>query len=424
MILPILRNTWPVFLGIAFLQLGSGLQGTLTGWRATYEGFTAITTGWIMTSYYVGFMAGSIFSPFLVRGVGHVRVFAALASLASSAVLIQILLVSPPVWLAMRLISGFCFAGVFVVVESWLNARSDNITRGRILSFYMLIAYLAMAGGQWLLKLADPTGMILFIVSSILLSLALIPVLISRIHAPEIEIHQEVGVFRLISLSPAGALTIVFSSMATGAMFGMGAVYAIKAGMDLAQTALFMSVFILLGSIAQWPIGWLSDRFDRRRVILLSSLLAGIACLLMTGLMIDLPIAVFYTLWGLVGAMTLPMYSLAVAHTNDRLLPEQMIGASSSIVMLFGAGSVLGPIAAGYLLDHFGLEGFFVHLTLTHLLISGSVFYFMLQKPPVAEEQTTSFHSVPPRPTLVTMEALAQEAEESQTHEQELKSAL
>ena len=205
MIVDILKNTWSIFLGFGFLMLGNGLQGTLTGWRATYEGFDTITTGLIMTSYYIGFLVGPIITPKFVKNVGHIRVFAALASMASAAVLIQILFISPLIWSGMRFLTGLCFAGTFVIVESWLNTRSDNLSRGRILSIYMIIAYLSLAGGQWLLNVADPTHFSLFLMASILLSLSLVPVLVSRVQAPEIEYQQKIGIPQLF-YTPVRAL--------------------------------------------------------------------------------------------------------------------------------------------------------------------------------------------------------------------------
>jgi MFS family permease len=340
-----------------------------------------------------------------------------MASLASSAILFQVLFIHPALWLGMRLTTGFCLAGTSVVVESWLNARSDNQSRGRVLSLYMLVAYFSMAGGQWLLKSSNPAGFHLFIFASILLSLALIPMLISRTEAPPIETHQGIGIKALFHESSTGTLTIFISAMATGAMFGMGPVYAARANFDLSQTALFMSTFILLGAIAQWPMGWLSDHYDRRLVILVSGLAAGLSSLVLMFYLENLPLWLFFCLWGLLGALTLPMYSIGVAHTNDRLLPSQMIGASSTIILLYGAGSVIGPLLTGYLLEHVGLAGFFLMITIVHLTIAVGVGYFMQQTPPVAEEDSTLFQAVPPRPTTVVMEAVAHEAEESQASE-------
>lgn len=403
---------WPLFLAMALLMLGNGLQGTLTGWRATFEGFSPLTTGLIMTSFYAGFLAGSLLTHYIVRSVGHIRTFSALASLVSTAVLIQIIFISPPVWFLMRLITGFCFAGIYVIVESWLNGSSTNKTRGRILSFYMFISYGGLASGQWLMSVADPSGVNLFILSSILLSVALIPVLISRIETPKIEADHHLSIKQLIKLAPAGAYTILLTGIAHGAMFGMGTVFAIQAGMTVPQIALFMSSFITLGALSQWPLGWLSDLIDRRLVILLSCIIISVICYLLP--QVDPKSMTFTGLFALLGALSLPIYSIAVAHTNDRLEPNQMISASGTLILLFGIGSTLGPISSGHLMSSYGLQGFFLHIGVTHLFIGVSLIYFIIGRRAVAEEDLTHYQVVPPRATSIAMEAVAQEAELSQ----------
>lgn len=324
-------------------MLGNGFQGTLTGWRATYEGFDTIATGLILTSYYIGFLVGPIITPKLVKNVGHIRVFDALASVA---VLIQIFFISHFTWFAMRLLSGFCFAGTFVIAESWLNARSDNLNRGRVLSIYMIIASLSLTGGQWLLNVADPTHFSLFLISSILLSLSLVPVLVSRIQAPEIEYQQKIGIPQLFTYASTGSTTIILISIAQGALFGMGAVYAANAGMTVAEIALFMSFLILFGALIQWPTGWLSDRMDRRYTILVVSILSTVLCLLL--LLMDLSKTGLLIVFGLMVGLSLPIYPLAVAYTNDQLQPEHMVGASSTLALLYGLGSIMALLKPEY----------------------------------------------------------------------------
>ncbi len=411
MISRVLKNTWPLFLGMAFLMLGNGLQGTLVSWRATYEGFSPSVTGWIMTGYYAGFLAGSLYTPNLISGVGYIRVFAALASLASTAVLIQVLFINPQTWFAMRLLTGFCFAGTYVIVESWLNAASDNKSRGQMLSFYGLISFGGMAGGQWLLKLAHPSGFSLFVLSSILLSLALVPVLIRRMETPEVETVSRISILKLMSISPAGVFTIFISAIAHGSMFAMGAVFAVKSGLTVTNTALFMSSFIAMGALAQWPLGWLSDQIDRRIVISGAGFVAAILCVVL--LQISPQDSLFYIAFAALGGVSLPMYSIAVAHTNDRLDPDQMTGASSTIILILGFGSILGPTTAGYLLGTLGPSGYLFHLGITHLLIAMGMAYFIARREAVAAEDQTHYQVVPPRSTGVAMEAVALEAEES-----------
>ena len=418
MLTNVLKTTWPLFLGLAFLMLGNGLQGTLVSWRANFEGFSSSTTGWIMTAYYLGFLAGSLYTGKLIKEVGHIRVFAALASLASTAVLVQILLIDPAAWIVMRLVTGFSFAGVYVVVESWLNARSDNETRGRILSIYMIVTYAGLAGGQLLFKVADPTSVSLFLLSSILLSIALIPLLISKVTAPLIEESESMSVTKLFKTASAGVLSLTLTSMVAGVVFGMGAVYAANAGMSISQTALFMSFFIAMGAIAQWPVGWVSDNFDRRLVIV-------VLCAVSTALIVVLykinPQSNFFIIiFGLFGAAALPVYSLSVAHINDRLKPEQMTSASSTMVLFSGIGAAAGPITVGYLLHAFGNVWFLLYLGSIHLIMGVVVLYYMSQRDAVPDQQQVDHQFMSSRMTPVALEAVALDAEESYLANEEL----
>ena len=418
MLTNVLKTTWPLFLGLAFLMLGNGLQGTLVSWRANFEGFSSSTTGWIMTAYYLGFLAGSLYTGKLIKEVGHIRVFAALASLASTAVLVQILLIDPAAWIVMRLVTGFSFAGVYVVVESWLNARSDNETRGRILSIYMIVTYAGLAGGQLLFKVADPTSVSLFLLSSILLSIALIPLLISKVTAPLIEESESMSVTKLFKTASAGVLSLTLTSMVAGVVFGMGAVYAANAGMSISQTALFMGFFIAMGAIAQWPVGWVSDNFDRRLVIV-------VLCAVSTALIAILykinPQSTFFIIiFGLFGAAALPVYSLSVAHINDRLKPEQMTSASSTMVLFSGIGAAAGPITVGYLLHAFGNVWFLLYLGGIHLIMGVVVLYYMSQRDAVPDQQQVDHQFMSSRMTPVALEAVALDAEESYLANEEL----
>ncbi len=411
MINNILKTTWPLFLGLAFLMLGNGLQGTLVSWRANFEGFSSSTTGWIMTAYYLGFLAGSLLTSKLIRQVGHIRVFAALASLASTAVLVQVLVIDPFAWIIMRLVTGFSFAGVYVVVESWLNARADNDSRGRILSIYMIVSYAGLAGGQLLFKVADPTTVYLFILSSILLSVALIPLLITRVTAPIVEESESMSVKKLYKIAPAGVISITLTSMVAGVVLGMGAVYAANSGMSISQTALFMSVFIAMGAFAQWPAGWVSDHFDRRLVIVV---LCAIAVALIAVLYkLDARSDLFLGLFGLFGAAALPIYSLSVAHTNDRLKPKQMTSASSTMVLFSGIGAAAGPITVGYLLHAFGNVWFLLYLGAIHLFLGLIVLYYVFQRGAVPDEYQVDYQPMASRITPIGLEAVAQDAEDS-----------
>ena len=418
MIIEIFRSTSSLFFGMTLLMLGNGLQGTLVGWRANYEGFSSSTTGLIMTAFYIGVLCASFTTTKLVHQVGHVRVFAALASLASAAVLAQALIIDPLTWAVMRFITGFCFAGIFVIVESWLNERSDNQSRGMVLSIYLFISLGGLAGGQWLFNLGDPTGLSLFILGSILLSMALVPVLLTPSDAPEIKEYESMNPLKLFYLAPAGVASILLSSVAVGVMIGMGPVYAAAEGMSIARIASFMSVFLAFGAIAHIPLGWLSDRIDRRLVILGATFSAALLSIVL--LQIDVKTTLFIVVFGLLGAMVMPIYSLGGAHTNDRLRPEQMANAGGTIVLLYGVGAAIGPITMGYIIKVFGNVSFIYYLGLINLLTGLLVLYWIFQREAVPDEQQIDFQLAPSQSTVLTMDAIAYEAEELISADEEL----
>ncbi|MGB1109199.1 MAG: MFS transporter [Gammaproteobacteria bacterium] len=414
MIFSVVRNTWSIFLGLAILMLGNGLQGTLTGWRANFEGFSPTVTGLVIMGFSIGFLLGSLITPSLVRGVGHIRVFAAFASLASACILIQILFIDAILWFFMRLVIGICFAGAYVIVESWLNARSDDGSRGRVLSVYMIVTYCGMAGGQWMMMAADPSTKDLFMVASILMSFALVPVLIGRISAPVIEFHRKLTVTDLLRDAPAGTAALFITAIGQGALFGMSAVYASRNGMDVNQVSLFVSSFILLGALIQWPVGALSDRMDRRFTILLAAMAASLLATI--NLAFEFTPNVETLVFGLMGAASMVIYPLAVAQINDRLEPDQMVGAGGTVALLFGLGSILGPPTMGYLMDALPGSGFFIHLLLVHGLIVAASAVFLYRQKPVPVEEQSHYQAVPPRATPLAMETIAHEAEEYQLH--------
>ena len=376
--------------------------------RASYEDFAPSVTGLVMAGYYVGFLLGSFTAGHFIKQVGHIRVFAALASLASTAVLIQIVFISPTVWFLMRVLTGLCFAGSYVVVESWLNTRADNHTRGRLFSIYMIITFGGMTAGQWLMKASDPAGVTLFILASILMSLALIPLLITPTAAPAIENHPSMGVRKLFQICPTGVVAIFGTGILHGTIFAMGAVYAAKIGMSITEIVVFMSAAIAAGMFTQWPIGWLSDKFDRRTVIVISALIGAITAILLVALPHDIVNTI--VLFGIMGAVAMPLYSLAIAHTNDRLQPEQMVGASGTMVLLSGLGSILGPLSVGYLLDWLGNSGYFIQLAIVQGLIAALVLFYMGRRKAVKDEDQVPWQPVQPRATPVGVEMAQEEA--------------
>ena len=221
----VVASAWALFLGMGLLMLGNGLQASLLGIRAGAEGFGTGATGLVMTCYYLGFLAGSILTPKVVKNVGHVRVFSALASLASVAALVHSVFLDPFTWGAMRFVTGFAYAGLYVVAESWLNDRATNETRGSLLSVYMVVLFGGLAGGQLLLNVADPGGFLLFVLASVLVSLALVPISLTAGPAPEFDAPTPVGLLELYRVSPLGVAGAMGTGLAHGVLFGMGAVY-------------------------------------------------------------------------------------------------------------------------------------------------------------------------------------------------------
>ncbi len=391
-------SVWALLLGMALLMVGNGLQGTLLGVRASLEGFPTTVTGLLMSGYYVGFLAGSTLAPRLVARVGHIRVFGALASLAATAILVHALLVLPVPWGLMRLISGFCYAGLYVVAESWLNNQASNQTRGQLLSVYMVVSLGGMALGQGLLNVADPAGPRLFMLVSILVSLAVIPMLLSARPGPPFAALAKVSLDTLYRASPLGLAGIFGTVMAHGAFFGMGAVYGRAAGLSVPEISLLIGLWLAGGVVLQWPLGRLSDAFDRRRVLTAVTFAAGLLAL-------TAPLLVGRSQPGLLavvavyGGLALPMYSLCIAHTNDFLKPEQMVQASGTLVLVGGIGASLGPVSAGLVMASIGPAGFFWWLAAIHAAIGLFAVWRMTRRaaPPVAEQGP--YVALPPRAT-------------------------
>lgn len=369
---------WALLLGAALIMIGNGLLGTLLGVRAELELFPKTVTGLVMSCYYIGFLAGSLLVPRAVQRVGHIRVYAALASLVAAAVLVHALFISPTIWGLMRAVTGFSYAGLYVVGESWLNDRSSNENRGQLLSLYMMIQFGGVTLGQLLLNVADPAGFELFSLVAILLALAVPTMLLTATRAPSFEAPEPMRLKQLFRISPLGVLGCFGVGLAHSALFGMGAVYAKSTGLSVSEVSYFMTAIIIGGVAAQWPIGRLSDRIGRRGIIAVASMVAAgasLAALLAPGdpwLLLGLVC--------LLGAATLPLYSLVVAHTNDFLKPAEMVGASSSLMLTFGLAAVAGPAVAGVAMSVIGPAGFFVYLLAAHAVIAVIALYRMTRR--------------------------------------------
>ena len=414
-------SSWALFLGMALLMIGNGLQGSLLGVRASIEAFPTTVTGLLMSAFYFGFLAGSILTPRMVIRVGHVRVFGALASLASTAILFHALFVNPATWGIMRLVSGLCYAGLYVVAESWLNEQATNETRGQLLSVYMVITFTGMAFGQVLLNVGDPSRAGLFMLVSVLVSLAVVPMLLSSTRGPGMEAPSPMGVKEVYQASPAGFVTAFLNGILQGGTFSMGAVYAGLAGLSIPEISLFMIMIFIGGVTFQWPIGRLSDRYDRRRVLVVVTLIAAIIALvanLVAHSFVALLAASF-----LFGGMMIPMYSLALAYANDHLRTDQMVAASGTLVLVGGFGAFLGPTLLAASMALFGTEGFFWALSAVHTVIGIFILYRMTQRPPLPAEEQGTYVAMPSRATMVAGEMYGEVATEESSEQDEEEEA-
>jgi MFS family permease len=386
---PILA-TWPLLLGMGILMLGAGLQSTLLGVRATIEGFPTPVTGMIMSCYYVGYLLGTRLAPQLLRRVGPVRVFATLAALASVAVLVHASWVHPGPWALMRLLSGVCFAGIYVVAESWLNHRASSTNRGQLLAIYMLVLYVGLGGAQFLLVLSSPQSTAPFMLVSALISAAMVPIVASAQEVAGPAVPQRVRFRDLYRNSPLGVIAVAFSGMISSIIFSMGPVYARLSGFGTHGVAAFMAVSILAAVLTQYPVGRLSDRMDRRTVIASMCLLAAVvaAAIEVFG---PLPRIVFLTLAAVFSGAALTLYSLSVSHVNDQLDPSQMVAASSALLLINGTAAAFGPVITGGLMAAFGARAYFGILgTLTGALTLYDLWRKM-RRGPVPQSQKGPF---------------------------------
>lgn len=393
----VISNCWALFFGMALIMLGNGLLGSLLGVRASMEGFGLSATGLVMSGYFIGMIIGSQLVPNMVGRVGHVRIFGALASLASTAVLAHIIIIDPWAWWLMRVVTGFAYAGLYVVAESWLNDASENETRGQLLSFYMLILLGGMAGGQFLLNIAPPSGFELFILISVLVGLAVIPILISVSHAPDFETTESVSILQLFKVSPLGVFGMLVSSVSMGTIIGLGAAYGSGIGMSVKEISFFMGAIILGGALIQLPLGRMSDRFGRRRIII-GVCIAGAGVAFVAPQFSNSGWQV-YLVAAALGALTTPLYSLCAAHTNDYLNPSQMVAASGTLVLASGVGATMGPPLTAFAIDYFGSSDFFYYSIATFLcLVAIYGLWRSTRRDALAQEDLGDFVMMAPTP--------------------------
>ena len=401
----VLQGSWALLLGMLFLQLGNGLQGTLLGVRGELEDFSTFEMSVVMSAYFVGFLGASKLVPDLIRRVGHVRVFAALASFISAILILYPLLVNPWVWTGGRVIIGFCFCGVYITAESWLNNAATNENRGQLLSSYMVVQMAGIVAAQLLLLIGDPSGFELFVLISVLVSISFAPILLSITPTPAFETTKPMSIKELFSTSPLGCVGMFFLGGIFSAQFGMAPVFGTSAELSLPQISIFVAAFYIGAMVFQFPVGWLSDRMDRRILIVATSaigFIAAVSAIFGENIFIILLGSAFF-----IGGMSNPLYSLLIAYTNDFLEPDDMASASGGLLFLNGLGAISGPLFTGYLMTEIGPTGFFVILAALLGLLTVYGFYRMTQRG-ISDIDTSSYATVLPTTSVVAVE-IAQE---------------
>ncbi|NNG05042.1 MAG: MFS transporter [Inquilinus sp.] len=358
-----------LLISVAILLMGNGLQSTLLPVRANIEAFSTLQIGILGSFYFLGFAAGCLMAPYVVRRVGHIRAFTAMVSIASAVALAHAMAVSPYVWWPLRAMTGFCFAALFMIIESWLNERSTNETRGFVFSIYAVINLTVLTLGQLMIVLDSPTAFTLFAVSSILVSLAAVPVAMTTAPAPAPIDQVGIRIGRLFKTSPVGFAGCFVVGAVNGCFWSLGPLFAQESGLSVGGIAVFMSVTVIAGAIGQYPLGRASDKTDRRRIIVGIALAAAAAGIALVTVAPNWPpgTLVFSFLFG---AFAFPLYAVSVAHTNDHVSPQDYVEVAGGLLLLYALGAVVGPMAASGLMARFGPNSLFAFTAATQTALA------------------------------------------------------
>ena len=386
-----IRASWPLFTGMIFLMVSNGLLATLLTLRAGELGFSESVIGLMQSAYPVGSLLGCLIAPRFIMRVGHIRIFAALASVASTTALIHLITYDPLSWGAMRLLSGFCFSGLYIVAESWLNGSTNNESRGSLLSIYFVIQTGGVTIGQLLLNLSSPEGILLFIVVSILISISLVPILISASATPPYELPERISFPELFRLSPIGLTGSFLNGISQTVLYVALALYGSAIGLSSGSIGNLIGFMTFGGMLFQYPLGKLSDRVDRRLVLIGAPGLAIPACFFLA--MLENPadnVVLLYPMIALLGGLTLPLYSICMAHMNDHLKPSQIIAASGTLVLILAVGMTFGPTLGALAIAHYGPEGIFYLLSTISAITVMTALFRLWSGQPRVESPTTA----------------------------------
>jgi MFS family permease len=405
-----LSSVAPLLFGVAILLTGQGLQGTLLPVRANLEGFSTLSIGLMGGAYFFGFTLGCLRGSTLLRRVGHIRVFAAMTAAASAVPLLHALWVETWLWWVLRFMTGYCFAVLYVVIESWLNEQANNENRGAVFSAYTLITLTVLAVGQQMLLLYDPQQMQLFAIASAIVSLAAIPVVLSVAPTPRhAEGKVRLDLVRLFRTSRAGSLGCLAAGLANGSFWALAPVFVAGYSPDVSLAAWFMTSAVLGGAVGQWPLGLWSDRVDRRWVIAFSAvtaMLVGTTIWVAFKVMSPLVLMLLGACWG---AVAFPVYAVSVAHTNDHARAGEYVMISSGLLLMYGIGAIVGPFFASVAMHLLGSGGLFLYTALIHLLLICYIAMRFARRKPAPEEEHRRF-----------VDALATTQTASQVYEDEI----
>jgi len=414
----VFASSWALLLGMCFLMVGNGIQGTLLGIRGGIEGFSTFEMSIIMSAYFLGYLGGSRATPELIRRVGHVRVFAALASLVSAVLILYPALVHPAAWGIGRVLIGFCFAGIFVTAEGWLNNSVSNENRGKALSLYIVVQMIGVISAQAFLTFGDPSGFILFIVPSVLVSIAFAPILLTVQPTPAYETNTPMPITELFKNSPLGMVGMFLIGLIFSAQFGMASVFATQAGFSIEQVSIFVASFYIGGLLFQMPVGFAADRMDRRSLIGLMSFVGAVGGII--GLLMGETFILLVVAAGLSGAASNPLYALLLAHTNDFLEHDDMSSAAGSMMFVNGVGAISGPLITGWLMTVMGPYAYFLILAAPMIALCGYTMYRMTRRPALSVDEAGVYTPVLPSSSYVVVDVateIAIEADELQEEE-------
>lgn len=403
-----------LLLGITILLIGSGLLSSLLGIRAVLEGFPETVIGFVMSSYFLGYVVGTYTCPAVIRRIGHIRSFAVMAAIPAAATLCHVLFVDAIVWAVLRFITGFCLLGLYMVVESWLNSEVVSQQRGKIFSLYMAMTLGALGFSQ-LLLIGDQQDFVPFALAALMLMLGLVPVALTEMREPKPIETASLGLTHLYKVSPLGVVGSFVSGLVAGALWGMGAVFGQNIGLTTAGIAALMSVTILGGALLQWPIGHLSDRHDRRRVLATVCFCAAVVPFV-AAIAPSLSSSVWLVGAFVYGGLVFSIYALCVAHVNDHLAPSDVLHATQGLLLVNGIGAVLGPVLVGWAMELFGPSSLLVFFGIVCLGLGGFSLWRMRQTPSIAIEQQGEFVVITrTSPAALEMDPRTESQQESST---------